>query len=203
MVTVKNCQLSKTKSFGLTLCARFAYPPNSLSLCGPLNQTDLSVYSQDGFSDAGTSDILSKFHTLNPYLEYISRENRIGNKFSAEVVEAYWLGNRLLKNITLRSFEKHLKEGLNLKKILNKKNLYTLLKRLDFGAVPSHNFHVLNIYRRTNHQENLHTVSSMDACRINWGEIVKISKNKLIIETYPLITSNYEMKLGKLIKKTN
>lgn len=171
---------------GLSLCTRFAYPPNSLSLCGPEKQTDLYWYTRSGNADKGTIEILSSFHTLFPYLRLIAAENRILSPFDKRVVEAYWLGNQLLHAISPSSFIKHLEDDLSLKKKLPKKRLQALYTKLPFGALPHHAFHVLNVWKRTGHIDDVHSVQTMDACMINWGTVIRVLPTSLVIKTQSL-----------------
>jgi len=186
---------------GLALCARYAYPPNSLSLCGPEKQTDLRWYSTAQKADLGTVEILSQFKTLFPYLKLIASANKLKDFFSPTVVEAYWLGNNLLQNIHYSDFIIHLEEGLNLRKQITKKDLNTLKHKTVDQILPHHASHVLNIYKRTGHNSDLHTIESMDACIINWGKVKKVLALSLLIETRPLILSEKGLAFGKSIDR--
>lgn len=173
-------------NIGLALACRYSYPPNLLSLCGPKKQTDLKWYAITGKTDKGTAEILSQFATLYPYLCFIAYQNNINNPFSPLVVEAYWLGNSLLNNISKRKFGYHLKDTLNLKKKIKPAELSLVLSKLDSDALPHHSFHILNVYKRTGHLDILHTVETMDACLINWGKVVEIKGNNIFVKTQPL-----------------
>lgn len=187
---------------GLALCSRFSYPPNSLSLCGPDRQNDLSWYAETQKTDMGTSEILSRFSTLYPYLEFITRENRLSDPFLPQVVEAYWLGNRLLQNISARHFALHLKDKMSLRKILKPAKLNAVLGKLDYSSIPHHAFHVLNIYKRTGHLLSQHTIQTMDACIINWGKVKKVNKNSVDVKTSPLSLSNGKLIFGQKVIRT-
>lgn len=187
---------------GLALCARFSYPPNSLSLCGPDRKNDLSWYTETQQTDKGTAEILSQFSTLYPYLEFIAHENKLSDPFLPQVVEAYWLGNQLLKNISTRNLAEHLKYKIGLKKILKIGKLNPLLGKLGNNSLPHHSFHVLNIYKRTGHLDIKHTIETMDACIINWGKIIKINKNFIIIGTKPLKIIGNALVFGPKIERT-
>lgn len=187
---------------GLALCSRFAYPPNSLSLCGPDKTNDLSWYTETQKADKGTAEILSQFSTLYPYLELIASENGLSDPFLPEVVEAYWLGNQLLKNISARNLAEHLKYKIGLKKILRIGKLNPLLEKLGDASLPNHSFHVLNIYKRTGHLDTNHTVETMDACIISWGKIKRINKNSAVVDTAPLKSINGKLYFGLPLERT-
>src|SRR3989344_4040081 len=104
------------KNSGLITCCRYAYPPNSLSLCGPVEQTsNLSYYATNRVWDLGTKEILAQFSTLYPYLFLIAYENDLKDLYDTRVVEAYWIGNRLLNNISKKSYAAHLTDKIGLK----------------------------------------------------------------------------------------
>lgn len=182
---------------GLSLCARFGYPPNSLSLCGPEQQHNLSWYAENLKPDQGTTEILQQFSTLYPYLQLIAGANNIQDPFDPRVVEAYWIGNSLLNTISVRSLEIHLTDTLLLKRKLNIKRLTPILSKLDHHPLPHHSFHVLNIYHRTGHVEEDHTIQSMDACIIQWGTVVKKLSTSLVVKTSPLTSKDTVLEFGK------
>lgn len=181
---------------GLSLCSRFSFPPNSLSLCGPDKQTDLSHYSQSQKTDAGTIEILSQFSTLYPYLSFIAYENNIKDPFDQRVVEAYWIGNQMLHRIPERRLAIHFSDNLKLKQKISYKNMSGLLDKIPMGLIPFHASHVLNVYKRTGHTESLHTIQSMDACIINWGKVISKNKNDLNVQTQALTLQKNHLTMG-------
>lgn len=186
---------------GLSLCSRYSYPPNSLSLCGPQKQTYLSWYAQTGKPDKGTAEILSQFATMYPYLCFIAGENKIKDPFDEQVVAAYWIGNRLLSASEISSFAAYLSDGLLLRKKIRRAELETIMEKIPKGGLPHHSFHVMNIYRRTGHLNIPHTVETMDACIINWGKILSMGNDYLIIETQALKVEKNRLALKSHVKR--
>jgi hypothetical protein len=152
--------------------------------------------------DRGTEDILIQFSTLYPYLRLIAKENNIRDPFNPEVVEAYWIGNRLLSAIPLSRFAEHLSENLRLKKKLTYKDLNRLYSKLPLGAVPHHAFHVMNVYKRTGNVDLPQTVETMDACIINWGTVKEKSAITIIVETKPIRLVGSQLKFSQPIRRT-
>lgn len=187
---------------GLAVASRYSYPPNSLSLCGPDKKADLKFYAENQKTDKGTLEILSQFSTLYPYLQLIAQQNKLADPFDPSIVEAYWLGNHLLHQIPLSPFVAHLSESTMLKKKLKRNHLEKILKKLTYGGLPHHSFHVLNIYKRTGHLDIPHTLATMDACLINWGKIKKILPQALVVETAPLIIYNNQLRFGPKKERT-
>lgn len=161
---------------GLLQCSKYSLPPNSLHYCGPEKQRDLRGYIDEGVADPGLFEILSKFDTLYKYLVLIASSNAIPDPFDRRVVEAYWLGNNLLKNVGLLSYVDHLSDTLGLKWMMSASEVNALLEHSASG-VPHHNFHVFNVHLRTGHVEIAHTLETMDQCRISWGRVVMGSGN--------------------------
>jgi hypothetical protein len=191
---------------GLLTCARYAFPPNSLHYCGPEKQNDLKGYQKENIVDRGLSEILIDFQTLYPYLKLIANENEIADPFDPRVVEAYWIGNSLLNNVSMKNLHIHFNETMGFRKKMKKKDLELLYGKLPTGLLPHHTFHVLNIFTRTGHQGLEHTLETMDACRISWGKIIRTSNverrtSKLLIETRPLVLEKGELTLGNSITK--
>ena len=196
-------------SHGLLTCSHYAFPPNSLHYCGPEKQNDLIGYQGEQIADQGLAEIIRDFQTLYPYLTLISQENNIRDPFDPRVVEAYWIGNELLKNVSMRQFYRHFTDSLHLKKRLKRKDFELLTGKFDGGALPHHTFHVLNIFTRTGHHAVEHTLETMDACRIGWGKVVKNTNKShpefisgsILVKTKPLIIQNGKLTLGNETSK--
>lgn len=183
-------------SDGVARCARYAFGPNKLHLCGPDANQEVLAYLQAGVVDPGLTGLLSRFGTLYPYLLHIARANNIADPFNERVVEAYWIGNELLESIPLKIFYNHLVESLHLKKRSKPKEFDRLVAKLPLGASMHHSFHVFNVYERTGHDQNLHTVASMDACRISWGRVVEVNGSQIKLMRQPLKINNNKLYLA-------
>lgn len=150
---------------GLWRCANYAFAPNFLKYCGPDKNKELGGYIAQRQADLGLKHLLDDFAAMHPYLQLIANESGIGSEFDDRVVEAYWLGNELLDNVTLKSFFNHVNRRLP------KKELKWFELKLPQGAKPNHAFHVFNFITRTGHRALAHTVETMDQCRISWGRV--------------------------------
>lgn len=186
---------------GLLLCSRYSFPPNSYYLCGPEKQKDLQYYSEGGQVDLGTKEILEQFSTMYPYLRLIATENNIQDPFDPRVVEAYWLGNTLLKNVSVNHLGRHMIEIVGVKKKLKKREMDDLSLKLEVGAMPHHAFHVLNVWKRTGHDDSYHTVGTMEACLIGWGKVKHVFTTSLSIETRRLKMENGRLIYGEKIER--
>jgi hypothetical protein len=181
---------------GLITCSRYSFAPNSLHFCGPERQNDMLGYVSGSLADRGLMEILNQFETLYPYLLLIASENHIADPFDRRVVEAYWLGNRLLSHVRMQSFAAHITDNLDLKRKLKPKQFSPMMDHLTELGVPQHTFHVLTIFIRTGHMAVEHTLSTMDQCRISWGKVVDAG-DECVVEVRPLIYQNKQLMLGK------
>ncbi len=195
------------QSSGILTCSRYAFRPNKLNYCGPDKNGELVEYINSGLpsetlvKDGGLELILKKFETLYPYLRLIARTNKASNPFDKKVSDAYWIGNEMLKNSGPAELYYHLADGLNLKKKLSPKEIGELKNKMARGANPHHSFHVFNIWQRTGHVENPHTLFTMDECRIGWGKVQMADKNIITVIYEPLIFNNGKLEFGVPIAK--
>lgn len=190
-------------SKGLLLCARYSSAPNFFGYCGPEENSSLIDHLKDKVADSEVEMILSQFDTLYSYLKLISTENKILDPFDQKVVEAYWIGNSLLDNISNRDYAYLLQEELDLERKMERiKFRRVKAKILSKKFYPHHAFHVFNIFKRTGHVNSNYTLDTMDQCRISFGKLktpvfAKASSGKqnskretVIVRTKQLANSN-------------
>ena len=180
---------------GVSDCLRYAFPPNSLHYCGPEKQADIRGYLETHTQDRGLHGILSQFETLYPYLQLIAGSNSIKDQFDRRVVEAYWIGNRLLSNVPKREFHSYLVDTLEVRKKFSKNGSGMMDGIMTFG-LPHHTFHVLTIYVRTGNMAIAHTLHTMDSCRIGWGKVISSDEKK---GTYTISMSHLVMRGNALV----
>lgn len=186
---------------GLTRCTRYAFAPNRLHLCGPDKSSEIYAYLSEGEKDLGLKLLLAQFKTMYPYLRQIALSNKIKDPLNEKVVEAYWIGNKLLENIPTSAFWRHTTKDQMFHKRLDVKSFRILESKIGQNALMHHSFHVLNIMKRTGYSEREHTVESMDACRISWGKVKSVIGPFIDIEYSPLILKNNKIIFGSLITK--
>jgi len=172
---------------GLLLCARYSVAPNYFGYCGPNKNKSLIDHLKEDIADSEVIHILKEFETLYPYLQLIAHSNKIKDPFDERVVEAYWLGNSFLKNVST-IYPSFLKEKLLLDEKINHK-VFSL------PVLPHHSFHIFNIFKRTGNINSNHTLETMDQCRIGWGQVIKYQ----IITARNLIIINNKLSLDKIL----
>lgn len=186
---------------GILRCTRYAFGPNRLHYCGPDANREILAYVQHGASDPGLESLLRAFETMYPYLARIAESNGIRNPFDKRVVEAYWIGNSLLEKVSKKDLYKNLVDDHRLKKKIGLKSFSHIEAKIDAGAIPHHSFHVLNIWKRTGHLNDMHTLESMEECRISHGKITSINDPFLEVESEPLILRDGKLVLGSPAKR--
>src|SRR3989344_6984397 len=186
-------------SKGLLLCARYSSAPNFFGYCGPPKNSTLVDHLREEIGDSEVESILSQFETLYLNLRLIAFENRIKDPFAFKVVEAYWLGNNLLKNTKNNDYMALLSEKFELEKKIGRKKFAGLkYKFLSHQTLPHHSFHVFNIFKRTGLINSNHTIETMDNCRIGYGQIVKLGE----IQNSKFKVQNYNLKIKNIFVKT-
>lgn len=163
---------------GVSMCLRYAFPPNLLGYCGPQEQKALKQHIHEEKTNREMVGILSRFESLFPYLRLIARENQISDIFDYRVVDAYWIGNELVKNVHKSALKPFFTELLKLEKNTPVGLFY-----------PNHVFHVFNVFR---HRQRIthDSVYVMDNCRIGWGRIREIKGDYIFVDGTKLNNDN-------------
>ncbi len=157
---------------GPLLFAKYAFPPNERGYCGPADHSALRSYGMAGVTDPGLAQLARGFTGAWPYLQLIAAANRIADPLDARVVEAYWVGNRLLGNVRMHDFGDFLDESFRARA---GHGWAAIAGAVPVGALPHHSFHVFCVYpwtgllREGRTEPSLHV---LDRCRIGWGQVV-------------------------------
>jgi len=207
---------------GLRVAALYGFRPHMLGLCGPkeaLEQRLLLKFLQGKLSHRQILPVIKKFKGAYPYYCLIAKKNKIRTgPFNKKVVEAYWIGNKLLDKVTTDDLKKMVKENFSGPGLLNKNKAAKKAGKISAGSKPHHSFHVLVIGSVTGSVDFRNT-KLKDLCRVGWGKVIKKfkvprprpirqpadeggqnSKFKVLVEYQPLVGEK-KIKLGKPIKK--
>jgi hypothetical protein len=185
---------------GARLAILYGYVPCQLGLCGPEDTKKRKIISRylkgEKKLESEIKKILIEFKGAYPYYQLIASSNKIKNPLDYKVVEAYWVGNKLLEKVKISDFrEMILKDFVTLGKVSKKK-----VDNLPQKALAYHSFHVLHLGSVTGRTKLVG--KALDFCRPSWGEVVKIhgDKNLLTIRYKPLKIGKKTV-LGKLALK--
>jgi len=194
----RSLQLSQEEINALKKACLYSIPPNWLGYCGP---KDSFKAFQDFLSNPSQQNALAAkqqlqgFNALFPYLELIASENKL-EPFSSEVVEAYWLGNSLLENISYHSIQQTIlslqKHGLP-RSIAKKK-----ASNLPNGVLPHHSMHVLFINFINPNVKPL--IQNLSNCLIQWGTVQSTTTKGIRVKGVELFSESNQLKLREKIK---
>jgi hypothetical protein len=156
---------------GVSLAARYGFPPNSLGYCGKGTFASALRGDLDGIENSKTLEReLKKFKAHYAYLSLIARENDL-EPFDPEVVEAFWIGNKLLENVSKESLASFIEgelfdEG-------QAPRAKKLRSSLPDGILPHHSFNVLFINFVSDSVGR--TIENFDSCCITQGRVLSVS----------------------------
>jgi hypothetical protein len=167
---------------GPVLFARYAYGPNSLGYCGPEASAELFGEATTGFNDRPLRELATRFEGAYPYLALIARANGIADPLDYRVVDAYWIGNELLRAIGQRTFADSL--DVRFRQRVSAAEWPWLQRKGADGALPVHAFHVLDVFPRLGLMRSGSTdraMETMDSCRIRWGRVIDRVGDHLLV----------------------
>ena len=185
---------------GVALGSRFSIATNRLNFCGPADaEPNLYRAIVGGGEVPEARRALARFEALMPYLEAIGRRHG-RDPFDPEVVEAYWLGNRLLDDWTRAEFEELL--GRLVTRGLPRSIAAELARRLPERPLPHHVFHVafVGVGAVTGHVPT--TLPNMEACRPAWGTVRARSVDRLTVARPALRWTGTGLELGGEVEET-
>lgn len=187
---------------GPLLFARYAYPPNALGYCGPNDARALLDYASAGASDEGLRRLAHGFEGAWPYLRLIAAANAILDPLDARVVDAYWIGNRLLDRVDRQMLATFLEDSFARRAGKQAPLLSTLVRA---GALPHHNFHVFGVYpwvgllRDGRSPEPLRII---DSCRIRWGTVAAVTDGRAMVRSQPITWDGRALGIGAAYVET-
>ena len=183
---------------GALAFGRYAFPPNRLGYCGPDDSEALLEQVSAGRSDRGLLEMERRFEGAYPYLRLIAMANDIADPFDARVVDAYWIGNRLLERVSPALFHGSLEDRFHGR--MTASEFAWLGRKVEMSARPHHNFHVFDIYVRTGLIRGERAEASlevMDSCRISWGRVIRAEGADLIVERPELVIDGGKLGLSE------
>ena len=177
---------------GLLRFIHYGFMPNHYGYCGGDDNREILERGAAAEVDRGVEPLLRKFAGALPYLKLIARANAIADPFDDRVVEAYWLGNDLLRGVEVRQLYDHLVERFG--RQLPASTMKWIASKAPAGARPHHNFHVFDLYTRAGDPD--HSLDTMDNCRVSWGAVVADLGSQLLVERQPLVLLEGKLRLG-------
>lgn len=182
---------------GVLRFGRYAFPPNELGYCGPDDHDALLGYVVGRRADQGLVELGRRFEGAYPYLRLIAESNGIADPFDARVVEAYWIGNGLLRGVDVGAFRDSLQDRFGGR--MSARTFGWLGGKPAAGATPHHNFHVFEVYTRAglmNGDASGPFLEVMDSCRISWARVLGVEPDHLLVSRRPLELVSGKLALG-------
>lgn len=180
---------------GPLLFARFAFRPNELGYCGGDDARSLFEHVREGVVDGDVLRLDREFEGAWPYLQLIAASNGIADPLAREVVEAYWLGNRLLERVPPGSFIENLE--MRFRGRSDRNEWKWLRGHPGLGARAHHSFHVLSVLPRTGLLRGGHVadvLGAMQNCTIRPAQVAAVDGGDLIVRARP-----FELIDGRLV----
>lgn len=181
---------------GLQLFARYAYPPNERGFCGPPDHRAMLEYRAAGVTDGGLAELARSFTGPWPYLTLLAGAAGIADPFDYRVVEAYWIGNRLLDRVSTADFGRTIEDRFRGKA---GKQWGFLAQGVPEGSVCHHSFHVFGVYPWVGllgQTERGEPLRILDRCRIRWGRVLEVHGQHVVVSSRPLTWDGLRLGLG-------
>lgn len=176
----------------LQLLSTFSLPPNSLGYCGRDSAPEkFKKCVVEGECDEVEPEV-GNFIVLNPYLKVLSDITGL-DKYSYEVSEAYWIGNREL--------EKTKQEHYNLLlKYFSEQGVPIwltdeLLNKVPKKFIPTHLFQILHVGVGRASGAVPFNIENINNCMIRWGEVVTLEDNFATVQLNSLEGKDDKYKL--------
>lgn len=193
----------------LKFALSYSLPPYKLGFCGPQDKESKKVIF-DFLTDKKVNlkkiiKILQEFKSVYSYYKLIAKSNKIKAPFDRKVIEAYWLGNKLLDQVKFSDLKKMILTQFVGPNLLSQEKALKIINKVPSGILPHHSFHVLFIGSITGRIELKGKL--LDLCRISWGQVKSVNKqqttnnSKIVVEYQPLVVKKNLVYLGKPINK--
>ncbi len=178
--------MKPTRLPGSALFVRYAYPPNALGYCGPSDSTAFRAYGLSGAAGPELVRLARSFTGAWPYLVLIAGQVGIADPLDRRVVEAYWVGNRLLDAVDVER--------------LAGPPFGRLAGDTARGGTAHHSYHVLCGYPwvglLADPRASGRALTVLDRCRIRWGRVTAVDGERVTVRSRPLSWDGRRLDLG-------
>lgn len=185
----------KIEDDALLLAARFSMIHSQLKHCRDDDASQILYdYVVNGKNREKAADFLLRFSSVMPYLELIASKN--GKKaLDYDVIEAYWIGNGLLDNISSEDIKKMIADKFS---ELPPEAAEELLANIPSSAAPNHNFQILHAHSILG--KVAPKLRNADKCRISVATVKKVLDDKMVVSHKPFIVEE-KIRFGDIEEK--
>lgn len=171
---------------GLKKGILYSLKPHELKLCGPRcvpdSQGILRRYVLgENIPERTVRKLLNEFHGASDYYRLIARTNDIKDFFDKKVVEAYWLGNRLLDRVSADAIKRMIMTDFVKPEFLTKNQAQKIIDKIPPDVAAHHSFHVFFVGSVTGRLK--FNPALRDVCRTGWGEVLAVGQGKAKVKT--------------------
>lgn len=193
----------KAELSGARLATLYSLMPNRLGFCGPQEGCvygKLRKFLLGEISEKEIRKILSKFEASYAYYKLIARKNDIRDPLNKKVVEAYWLGNKLLEKVNAEDVKKMILKDFVKPNLLSQETAIQRIALIPKNSKAHHSFHVFILGSVTG-RVDFKDVKLRDICRPGWGKVISMKGDKVLVEYEPLAEKSGKIKFGKKKRK--
>ena len=184
-------------SSGPLTFARFAWPPNVLGYCGPSGSLLQDALAAN--TDEPAIAAAPLFEGAWPYLEVIAGSNGISDPLDRRVVEAYWIGNELLRRVD------PVRLGTDLDERFRKRSgpgWERVAATIGAGGVAHHAFHVFVVYPWAGMLREgpaRPALEVLERCSIRPGTVEDIEVERALVSVRPLTWDGTHIGEGDIV----
>jgi uncharacterized protein DUF6390 len=189
--------------------ARYALPPNVRGYCGGSDSDALLGHLQVGLDGPDLVALCRAFEGAWPYLQLISGAAGLADPLDPRVVEAYWLGNRLLDSVPPAVFAADLERRFRAR--TPRGEWPWLAGKPAEGAVPHHSFHVLEVMPRIGMLRAGQVAAilpAMEQCLVRPATVVSTGagtasgNDRVIVAVRPLLMRDGRLAFGEPVEQS-
>jgi hypothetical protein len=179
---------------GALLFARYAYPPNALGYCGPDDPEALVRAAAAPEGSEALRALVDRFDGASAYLALIAASNGVADPLDRAVVEAYWVGNDLLRQVPPGALRR-----CGPGPLAGPSGTRGAGDDATRRGVAHHSFHVFAVYpwlallRSGKEQPALEV---LDRCRIRWGRVEAVAGDAVTVRSRGLVSDRGDLLLG-------
>jgi hypothetical protein len=180
----------------MELAGRYSLVPNCIGYCGtPDFAKVFANYRARKVTSVKVKKEIRGFIAEYAYLKTIAKANRITDPFHPKVLESFWLGNSLLKNVKRKDVEQMIRKDFI---AMGKMNSVRAEKKI--AALPSHPYihHDFNtLFLNFVGDKVPRTLKNFDNCRIAYGRVLAVGEKTAKVRYRPLIRKGKGFGSGK------
>ena len=168
-----------------------------MGYCGPDDVEALAGYGVTGVADPGLRQLVTAFEGAYPYLELIAAAAHIPDPLDRRVVEAYWIGNRLLMEVDMALLGRSMTERFRRRA---GRQWDRVAEAVWAGGLAHHSFHVFAVYPWVGLMREgriAEPVQVLDQCRIRWGRVEAVAGDRIRVRSRPLVWEGAALALGE------